>query len=392
MRRLLLITATIVFAAQPAWAGDSTGWNLTPLSLSLDGWTAALGGSASGAAYGAKQGGDIEGSGLTGSGLVAANLVHLFGNGWELGLNTDFLVWHDALSGDNYGNRVFEKGYLSLQTDYGRVELGQQDGAAYALSTTGPKVDDPVAIDDANVTFYRDPSTGQAFTNIFQIRTGVFATENYAKISFYSARLSGIEIGGSFTPYEARDGLPFISRGSDPQDHRTDLLEAVANYQGDIGPVSTEAYAGMAVAHGEERMTQQDDLLDWGVGTSLDYDLEAVKLSLGGGFRQSNGYSFDIDEAFRGGLTRSFRLSATAATGPWIFGIEYSEAVAGREANLPGLRQTGYEPSAGYVVNSNLQLTLGWQYLDFTRDAGVFYDGKRGVELRAAFLHMQFHV
>ncbi len=389
---LTLLLGWTVPGLSGARAADLTDWNLSPASVSLGEFTATLGGSVSATGYWAGQDGGSDHAGTTASALLDARISRAFDNGWELAVRATFLPWSDQLSGDNYGNRFFEKDYVALQTQYGRLEIGQQDGAAYQLSVTGPKVDDPITIDDANVTYFRDPATGAAFTNIFQVRTGVFASENFGKLSYYTSRLYGVQLGGSYTPDETQHGLPFVGSAPKAADRETNILEAAANYSGDVGPASLALYSAVATGHDAARTPGHNDLLDWGLGGEIDTEVDDLKLAFGGGWRQSNAYTFAIDEAFRAGNTSSIRLSATATKGPWIAGFEYSDAVAGREPGLPALHETGYQPALGYVVNANLQLTLGWQYLRFTRDSGTFYNGKPEISLEAAFLHLQFHV
>jgi hypothetical protein len=371
-------------------ASDFFDWNVSPAAIDLGDWTATLGGNVSGAGYGANAGDDR--AGITGSARVNALVSRTFDNGWELGIHAVFLPYHDRLSGDAYGDRFFEKDYATLQLPYGRFEIGQQDGAAYAMSITGPKTDDAIAIDDANVTYFRDPATGEAFTDIFRVRTGVFASENYGKVSYYTPRLFGIQLGGSYTPDQAQHGLPFLGEAPRLPDRETNLLEAAANYDGDLGPASLQLYSGAAMGHDDARTPDHDDLLDWGTGGEIDTDAGDVKLAFGAAYRQSNAYTFDIDEAFRTGDTHSVRVSATATKGPWIAGFEFSDARAGDEPGLPALHETGYEPSLAYVVNSNLQLTLGWQQLHYTRDTGDFYNGRADITLQSAFMHVNFHV
>jgi len=390
MRPLFLAASALIFAWPGAAAADWSDWSISPASFALDDWTASVGGSLSGAAYLADEPGRSARPGLTGSTLLTPRLVDDLDNGWEIAAHAALLAYRDELSGDIYGNRLFEKAYMSLQTQYGRLEVGQQDGAAYALSVVGPKVDDAVSLDAAGVTFFRNPVTGEPLIDGFRLKTGEFATENFAKISYYTPRLYGIELGGSFTPYEARDVLPFAGRGMIVPDRQTNLLEAAANYDGDLGPVSTDVYAAAVIGHDAARTEGHNDLLDWGIGAALGYELGEVGLTIGGGFRHANAYAFDSDAAFRQGATRSYRLSITATSGAWIPGFEFIDGTADREAKLPGLTERGYEPSLGYVVNSNLQLTLGWQHLLLRRDPPASDAGNSALD--AAFVHARLHV
>jgi hypothetical protein len=390
MRPLFLAALALVAAWPVQGMADWTDWSVSPPSFELGNWTGSTGGIASAAGYWAYQPDRGYEPGLNGSLLITPRLTDELDNGWEIGAHAALLAYRDELSGDIYGNRFFEKAYLSLQTQMGRFDLGQQDGAAYALSIVGPKVDDTVALDAADVTFFRNPVTGKPLIDAFRLVTGEFATENYAKISYITPRLYGIELAGSFTPYEARDGLPFLGQGKIVPDRQINLLEAAANYDGDLGPFSIDAYSAFVIGHDAARTQGHNDLFDWGAGAALAYDLGEANLTFGGGFRHSNAYGFDINEAFRTGATWSWRLSATATTGPWIAGFEFIDGLADPEAGHPRLSETGYEPSLGYVVNSNLQLTLGWQRLRLNRDAiaGVESD----TALNAVFLHADLHV
>src|SRR5689334_9489677 len=76
------------------------------LSIAVDGY---------GAAYASGQPGGIRRDGITGALLIQPEIGHPFENGWVLGVRTSFLVHHDRLSGDNYGNDVIEKAYVYLE-------------------------------------------------------------------------------------------------------------------------------------------------------------------------------------------------------------------------------------------------------------------------------------
>lgn len=389
--RPLFLAASALIAAWPAHAAaDWSDWSISPVALEYGNWTGSIGGSVSGAAYESDQPRRAYYPGLTGSLLITPRLTYALANGWEIGAGSNVLVYRDELSGDLYDDRLFEKAYVWLLTQYGRLELGQQDGAAYSLSVVGPKVDDALSFDAASVTLFRNPATGEPLADVFKLVTGEFATGNFAKFSYYTPRLYGIELAGSFTPYEARNGIPFAGTGRTGTDRQTNLLEAAANYDGTWGPFSTDAYAAAAIGHDSERTDGHSDLLDWGFGGALGIEIGETNFTWGSGFRQANAYAFDIDEAFRNGTTTLFRLSMTATNGPWIAGIEVIDGFADSEEHLPGLHETGFEPSLGYVVNANLQLTFGWQLLRLNQDAIAGTPGDTVVN--AVFLHAGLHV
>ena len=107
-----------------------------------------LGGYAGGALFTAHQSG---GPAISGgydntrvSGVAGVNIraQRILDNGMVLGAGGNFLLYRDEQSGDNYDNDNVELLYLFAQTGFGRVGIGQQDGAAYSLALVGPAVDE----------------------------------------------------------------------------------------------------------------------------------------------------------------------------------------------------------------------------------------------------------
>ena len=391
-----LIAACALMSAAP-FPAHAQGGSPSPgdfLALAPPRWELGdtefqLGGFAGGALFAATQDkgpADTDGYSHTGaSGLLTTNVRvrSILDNGMVLGGRADFLLYHDALSGDNYDNDTVEKIYVFAQTGFGRVELGQQDGAAYMLGLTGPIVDNAVSLENRNISLFRDPATGDDFAHFFQSIINVYSTSNYAKINYVSPRLFGIQVGASFTPNTVRSPLPFTGNPSDDANQQQSIWEAAASYTGYFSDVAV-GLSG-AFAHGalKNRMPGFEDLTDWAIGTQIAYTVSDVRLSAGGGYRVTNAYLLDIEEARKGGDTKMLHLSAMAERGSWLAGFEFSHADIDGPVDY---RVTGYQIAGGYKVNTNLQLTLGWQWYNYRRNAGAFYNGLPKIGMNAAFL------
>lgn len=392
MRKLpiLLLASAALFTASLAHADDQV-W-VKPLKADLiDGWTASLNGDANLTFFGAWQSGHESTSGTTASVFVSPKLEKLFANEWRAGFSAYIDAYHDRFSGDNYGNRAVAKAYGYVSTPYGDLEIGQQDGAAYKMAVTGPLFGSAAAIDDANITFFRDPATGQNLRSVFDIRSAVFSTANDAKISLYTPRLLGVELGVSYTPGLVK-GFPFADSAPHVANRQSDLIDAALNYTGYFGKTSLGAYAGLSAGHNAQRTAGYDDLIDWAIGSELDYDFDDMTLAIGGAYRQTNSYDFDQYLAFAHGMTHAVHGSSTLTCGKWKAGVEYSGGRADAEAALPQIGFNGYELTAGYAFNDNLQATAGWQHEHLTRSTGAFYTGGQGLNLNAAFLYIHAHI
>jgi len=388
---LLAGAAMAVVANAPALAGD---WTLSPWTTNISDIDVTVGGRAQGTAFIADQpdARGIDKTSASGAAELTVALERDYDSGLTIGIKSGFEVYHDRLSGDNYGDDFVQKVYAMAQTGIGRVEVGMTDGAAYTLAVTGPVVDDATTIDNANATFFRDPTTGRAFIDAFHLNSAVESSLNYAKFSYYTPRLFGIELAASYTPSEGKDVLPFVAGGTLVANRQESIWEGAASYSDEVGPVSLGVYAGFSFAHANEasKTPGHEGLTEWGLGSELDYNInDDMKLAVGGAYRHSNASRFDINDVLAHGQTTSLHLSATLSDGPWIAGGELG---TGNADGAPRLGVHGAGASIGYVFNANWQATLGWQQLNYSRDVGTFYNGAPHIEMDAVFIHLRLHI
>ena len=392
--KLLLLACAPFCGAQDALA-DVADWSVSPLRIEVGDLNLKLGGDANGAVYTSDQPGfaGLDRTGATGALRLFPSIERDYDSGLAIGFHASILAWRDRLSNDRYGGDVFEKAYLSLQTGLGTVELGDTDGAGYRLATVGPKVDEKTSIDDPEITFFRNPATGRAFDEIFTVRTEVGESLNYAKLSYYSPRLFGIQLAGSYAPSEGKNVLPFVSSGPHLADRQKNVWELAANYAESFDELAVGAYAALSMGHDAAKTAGHEGLTDWALGLAGDYNLnDDTKLSLGAAWRQTNAYAFNINSVFANGQTRALHASASATYGAWIAGLELTNGTADGSLAAPTLGVHGYEASLAYVLNTNLQVTAGWQRLVYARSSGTFYNGRPSIDMDAEFLHLDFHV
>lgn len=391
MKACLLASAAVLLLV-PANAAD---WTLSPWTTHLDPVDVTVGGTAYGALFSADMPKSLgfDQHWATGAADLNLKIERFYDTGLVLGLHSSFEVANDRLSRDNYGGNFVERVYGVAQTGLGRFEVGMTDGAAYVLSVTGPVVDDTVSIDNANQTFFLDPATGRAFTTLFGLNSSVESSLNYAKISYYTPRLFGIQVGVSYTPSEGREVIPFLNNGPHHENRQKSIWETAVSYSQVFGRTSVGLYGALSLGHGDGKASGDAGLTEWGLGSEIDYDLsDDMRLAFGGGYRHSNTFAFDIYDARTTGGTESGHLSTTLTYGPWIIGGEYGNGTADGGTLGPVLGVRAWQASAGYVFNTNLQATLGWQQLRYSRDTGVFTNGAPRIEMNAVYVHLKMHV
>lgn len=378
------VLALLLISAAPALAdGDLT---LAPLQVPLGDAQLDMGALASGALF---VGGQTH-QAASGALKLMPRLHRDYDSGLSIGLDAT-LTESDALSRGRYNGDFFEKAYGDIHTGLGQLQIGQTDGAAYMMAQGGPKVDDQIALDNPQTTFFRNPVTGRAFTDVFTLRTEIGASSNYAKLAYISPALFGAQIAISFTPNSGKEVLPFLHEGAHVPGRQADIWEAGLRYSDDVGPVTLSGYAGLAEGRAEHKLPGQEGVNDIGAGLNADYPInDDVTLSFGGAYRQSNAHAFDISQSWQAGTTEASTVSARLTDGDWSLGVETGNGAADKVATLPRLGLHGYEASVGYTVSAGIQITGGWQRLDYNRSSGVFYNAPR-INMDAGFLHLNLH-
>lgn len=357
-----------------------------PLSASLGDAELNLSGEAGGALFNPNQPG-WSGAQASGDVRLMPQIRRDYDSGLGLDLGGTFAA-EDPLSRGRYNGDVIERLAGEARTGLGKLEIGITDGAGYDLAVSGPKVDPGVSLDDPRTTFYRDPGTHRAVSDIFALRTEVGASSNYAKFAYTSPDVFGFQLALSFTPTEGRE-LPFLNAGPHLAGRQVDIWEGAVRYETDLGPASLSAYGAFAEGRAEHKLPGQEGVSDLGAGVRADYPLnDDITLSLGGSYRQSNAHAFNVNESFVTGTTRAGYVSTAISYRQWMAGLEYSNGVADQVAGSPRLAQNGLEASLGYTVSSSASISSGWQHLDYSRNSGAFFNGLLQLKLDAFYLHV----
>lgn len=371
--------------------GGARAQELAPPSFAVGSAELRLDAEASGALFGPHQPGR-DGAQVSGAFLFMPQLRRDYDSGLVLALNGRFAA-ADPLSRGHYDGDVVEHLTADVRTGLGSLAVGLSDGAADALAVGGPKVDAEVSLDDPRTSFYRDPGTGRAAIDLFALRTQARASSNYAKFLYTSPSLFGAQLAVSFTPSEGKD-LPFLHAGPHRPGRQADIWEIALRYETDLetplGVATLAGYGAAAEGRAEHKLPGQEGVSDLSTGAQASLPLgEDWTVALGGSWRQSNAYGFDINQSFQPAVTRAQHVSAMLSYRDWSAGVEYGNGVA--RPPLPGLArlgQNGTQASLGYQLSPSMRASGGWQKLDYTRDIGLFFNGARQLKMDAVYLHL----
>jgi hypothetical protein len=319
--------------------------------------------------------------------VLRPSLKRDYDSGLSLSLNAVGAL-RDRLARGRYEGKNLDFLYGRMRFGLGTLDIGMIDGPS-ALAVSGPKADADLALDDPEINLFRDP-TRHPVSDVFALRSSVGASSNYAKIAYNSPELFGLSLGLSFTPTQSINVLPFLGTGPNAPGRQVDIWEGALRYADSLGAMDVSLYAGGAVGRAEHKLPGQVGIVDLAAGLRADYPVnDALTVSFGGAYRQSNAHAFNINQAWRGSDTHSLQMSGGATYADWSFSLEYGDGIAGAAAGLPRLGVHGGEAAVSYALNPGLALTGGWQRLSYKRGSGVFYNGNARLAMDGAFLALK---
>ena len=318
---------------------------------------------------------DIKAEGTLDNGLVAGVDAKLqLGHDWSIA---------DALGQGNSG-ASFRQLFAYLQGDFGKFEIGGTDGAAYKMHYTSPWFVPGNGVDSPNILN----------VPIMLVRHSTFsllATDSN-KISYFTPRFSGFQLGLSFTPTVAvASGMMSSNLALGPSENGltlapkdegvSNVFEAALNYAGTFGGVDVGADIFYTKGDGDYLAGNLGSPKEWGLGLNLGYS----GFTLGGAYYKSEDIygSWGAVPSQLGFDNTTWTAGLKYATGPWTVGVAYLDT--DQNVNIVDLKSKNWQVGGGYNLGSGVDLGLDLQSTKFEA-AGYDYDSKSvGLVLAIAF-------
>jgi outer membrane protein OmpU len=297
--------------------------------------------------------------------------------------------YHGELSQDNAdpysdqtGNTGMEESYLYMSGNWGRLNLGRENGAAYLLQVAAPSADanidgQDIAFSFANIMASAGGPAGQANggagVNLDYQHSGATLDAQYSdKITYLTPKFNGFQAGFSYTP-EIKSYVRATQQTGNTTNNTTDyenLLEGALRYDGEFSGVGVHVGGGYTHAGQEINTAANDDYKEWNVGLKLTYE----GFGFGGAYNTDNAGLDNVDRD-------AWTVGADYTYGAYTFGASYfnsqADVVAGGEDELdrytvgasytygPGMSFRGavayfnYDAAAAGLDNSATVVTLG---------------------------------
>jgi len=212
--------------------------------------------------------------------------------------------------------------YLENQNVWGRVEMGDRDGAVNKMHNLGPFVLGTSIVGVATMQAVTAPTGNAAANPVFSP-----AASDSTKITYYTPRFGGLQLGASYTPDNVENvgrfgvGIAAVDSHAAATGVQGDIMEISANYVMTFGKLGVRANAGYWKGDQESTAVGMFDQKLWAIGGQLTYGAWAF----GGGYIDNEAGANTGGAGNRKTDDNQIRLGLTYSWGPWLAGLEYSK-------------------------------------------------------------------
>ncbi len=261
------------------------------------------------------------------------------------GLTVGVHVEAQADAGDGF---AVDESYAYASGYWGRVNFGDEDGAAFLLQVAAPSADSNVD----GIRQYVNPVnyglTGLAGVgpqlhgpggNVGSLDYANDFTRHFDKITYLTPVFSGFQAGVSYTPDASGSALAsstFGNQGKDDGGIFGSVYEAAARWEGTYNNVGLNLGGGYtwAVGEGIPSAKSNDDLKQWNVGA----DANIAAFGIGAIYTHTSNTSVSSAQ-------RTYDLGADWTTGPFKLGASWlnnkSDDLAGAGNDVKTNRYSG---------------------------------------------------
>ena len=291
------------------------------------------------------------------------------------GLSYGFKIELNANTDDDF---AADEARLQFGGAWGTVQLGDEDGAEDVMEYGGQSVAPGSGLYDGDFSDFFN--SGATFGNA-SVDPGVANDSSDAtKISYFTPRISGFQLGVSYTPHTNDSGEGYAARDADFQDH----VGIGVNYDNTFDTISVQASVlGSLGNNDDDCSTSSGTAVDNCPGSSHDEGSIYGGLVIGW-----QAWSFGVNGSYRGdggtqagtGADNGWNLGGVVAynfgPGNVGFGIAYAEADDDQDDDDEVL----YLGVAGdYTLAEGLKVTADVHWFDSDRDNSEDNDATIGV-------------
>ena len=267
--------------------------------------------------------------------------------------------------------------YAYFSGNWGRVNFGSEDGAAYLLQVAAPSADSNVDGLRVNVQAFSaaafdtnaaGPANGNqtALLNSFSYDQADFSSTD--RLTYLTPKFSGFQAGVSYAQEAGQNAVGNNTAGmttSDDANEFEQLWEAAARWDGEFQGVGLSAGAGYSTADREAGTLDSLDTWNLGLGGTFG------GFSLGAAYTETNqgiNSNADVDTWVFGGAWDN---------GPYHVGASYADSDVETGAVSPDLEGVRYAVGGGYTFGPGMTFRGSVAVLDTDDNTAATADAKQ---------------
>ncbi len=192
------------------------------------------------------------------------------GLGYGGGINLEADTTDDVDTQGTNASRTF----VYLDGQWGRVQGGSDLGVSNTMKVDASSIARATGGIDGDYTYFMTGSTGQVIATpdlFLDYGTGQLrneSTENLNKVSYYTPRFAGVQLGVSYL-FDSTSRGQTVARGDATSGEAENIFVGAINYEGKFDQIGLAAAA--TTEWGNSEVSTLEDLRTWSVGAKVTY-------------------------------------------------------------------------------------------------------------------------
>ena len=260
------------------------------------------------------------------------------------------------LEAESCGDQIDET-FMWMSGSFGRINLGSENSAAYLMGYGSVAASHwSAGVNSPGSRFHTTGGNAAGFNT-----TNAQLTSDAEKITYFSPRMSGFQLGISYTPERAQDIASYAGPAGDATSgDQSEVIEIGANWTGKVGGTSVGVSGSWGEASEEVSSATSEDREEYTLG---------IKASLQGwsvGFRYN-----DDNQGTSGGNTdrEAWQVGVRYKTGPWGIGLQVANNEVGQGSGLGQDEARAVEVGGSYSIGPGITMVGGVQVHDLSDSA-----------------------
>ena len=261
------------------------------------------------------------------------------------------------LEAEQCGDQIDES-FMWMSGSFGKINLGSENAASYLMGYGSVAASHwSAGVNSPGSRFHTTGGNAAGFNT-----TNAQLTSDAEKITYFTPRMSGFQLGVSYTPERAQDIASYAGpAGNADAGDQSEVVEIGANWTGKMGGTSVGVSGSWGEASEEVSSVTGDDRQEITLGVKVSMN----NITVGARFNNDNqgtaGSSTDRE---------AWQVGVRYKSGPWGMGVQIANNEVGQGAGAGADEARAMEIGGSYSIGPGITMVGGVQVHDLSDSAG----------------------